>query len=69
MMPAGTPKEIVDRWLIESIKLVKQPEVRDRMIASGVDPVGSTQEEFAAYVRTEVAQWARVIKATGAKPD
>ncbi|MEI6215618.1 MAG: tripartite tricarboxylate transporter substrate-binding protein [Desulfuromonadales bacterium] len=69
MMPAGTPKEIVDRWLIESIKLVKQPEVRDRMIASGVAPVGSTQEEFAAYVRTEVAQWARVIKATGAKPD
>ncbi len=69
MMPAGTPKEIVDRWLIESQKLIKQPEVRERMIASGVDPVGTTQEEFAAYVRTEVAKWARVIKATGAKPD
>ena len=68
-MPAGTPKKIVDRWLIESLKLIKQAEVRERMIASGVDPVGTTQEGFAAYVRTEITKWARVIKATGAKPD
>ncbi len=69
MLPVGTPPEVIQRLLSESVKLVKQPEMRERLIASGVDPVGSSTEEFAAYVRSEVAKWARVIKATGAKPD
>jgi tripartite-type tricarboxylate transporter receptor subunit TctC len=69
MVPTGTPQEAVNRLLAESLKLLKQPEVRERLIASGVDPVGNTPEEFGAYVRSEVAKWARVIKATGAKPD
>jgi tripartite-type tricarboxylate transporter receptor subunit TctC len=69
MFPAGTPAEAANRILTESLKLLKQAEMRERLIASGVDPQGSTPEEFAAYVRSEVEKWARVIKATGAKPD
>ena len=69
MFPQGTPAEAVNRMLAESVKLVKQPDMRERLIASGIDPAGSTQDEFAAYVRSEVDKWARVIKATGAKPD
>lgn len=69
MLPAGTPREVTQRWYTESVKLVKEPAMRERLIASGVDPMGTTTEEFAAYVKTEVVKWARVIKATGAKPD
>jgi tripartite-type tricarboxylate transporter receptor subunit TctC len=69
MFPVGTPAEATHRILNESLKLLKQPEMRERLVASGVDPQGSTPEEFAAYVRGEVEKWARVIKATGAKPD
>jgi tripartite-type tricarboxylate transporter receptor subunit TctC len=69
MFPVGTPAEATNRILTESLKLLKQAEMRERLVASGVDPQGSTPEEFAAYVRSEVEKWARVIKATGAKPD
>jgi tripartite-type tricarboxylate transporter receptor subunit TctC len=69
MLPTGTPQEVVQRLLTESLKLLKQPEMRERLIAGGVDPAGTSPEEFAAYVRSEVEKWARVIKATGAKPD
>jgi tripartite-type tricarboxylate transporter receptor subunit TctC len=69
MVPAGTPQEIISRLAVESSKLVKQPDVRERLIASGVDPAGSTPDEYGAYVRSEVEKWAKVIKATGAKAD
>jgi tripartite-type tricarboxylate transporter receptor subunit TctC len=69
MVPSGTPQEVIQRLLAESLMLMKQPDVRARLIASGVDPVGTAPEEFGAYVRSEVEKWARVIKATGAKPD
>jgi len=69
MVPAATPQEVVNRLLTESLKLLRQPEMRERLIAGGVDPVGTTSEAFVTYVRSEVEKWARVIKATGAKPD
>ncbi len=69
MVPAGTPRDVINRLFTESLKLVKQPEVRERLIASGVDPAGTTPDEFSAYVRSEVEKWAKIIKATGAKPD
>lgn len=69
MVPAGTPREVTQRLHAESLKLVRDPAMRERLIAGGVDPMGTTQEEFGAYVKSEVEKWARVIKATGAKPD
>ena len=47
---------------------LKLPEVRDRLVTLGFDPRGGTQDAFAAYVKSEVDKWGRVIKATGITP-
>jgi tripartite-type tricarboxylate transporter receptor subunit TctC len=69
LAPAATPRAIVDRWHKETVRSLKAPEVRDRLIADGEDPVGSTPEEFAAYIRSETIKWAKVVKAVGLKPE
>jgi tripartite-type tricarboxylate transporter receptor subunit TctC len=68
LAPAGTPRPIIDRLNQEMVKLVRSAEVRERLIADGTDPVGSTPEEFAAYIKSETDKWAKVIKAAGIKP-
>lgn len=67
LAPAGTPRPIIDRLNQEIVKLLRLPEIRDRLIADGTDPVGNTPEEFAAYIRSETDKWTRVIKAAGIK--
>jgi len=69
LAPAGTPRAIVDRWHRETVRALKDPEVRDRLVADGADPVGSTPEEFAAYLRAETIKWAKVVKAIGIRPE
>ena len=69
LAPAGTPRAIVDRWHRETVRALKDPEVRDRLVADGADPVGSTPEEFAAYLRAETVKWAKVVKAIGIRPE
>jgi len=44
------------------VKVLRTPDVRDKLIAAGSDPVGSTPEEFAAYVKAELARWGKVIR-------
>ena len=68
LAPAGTPRPIIDRLNQEIVKLLKLPDVRDRLIADGTDPVGNTPEEFASYIRSETEKWTKVIKAAGIKP-
>ena len=67
--PKNTPREIVERLAAETAKILKLPEVRERYAALGAEPVGSTPGEFAAYCRSELAKWARVVKESGAKAD
>jgi tripartite-type tricarboxylate transporter receptor subunit TctC len=50
------------------VKLLKSPEVRDRLIADGTDPAPTTPEEFGAYIKSETEKWTKVIKAAGIKP-
>ncbi|MBI1964728.1 MAG: tripartite tricarboxylate transporter substrate binding protein [Betaproteobacteria bacterium] len=69
LAPAATPRAIVDRWHKETVRALKAPEVRDRLVANGADPVGSTPEEFAAYLKSETIKWAKVVKAVGLKPE
>jgi tripartite-type tricarboxylate transporter receptor subunit TctC len=67
--PAGLPREIALKIAGETARALKQPELREKFIQQGADPVGSTPEEFAAYMRAETAKWAKVVRAVGAKVD
>jgi tripartite-type tricarboxylate transporter receptor subunit TctC len=67
--PAGTPKEIIARVDSEVRKMVQSPEMREKLIQQGAEPVGMGSEEFAAHVKSELAKWGEVVKASGAKAD
>jgi tripartite-type tricarboxylate transporter receptor subunit TctC len=67
--PAGTPKEIVAKWNAEVTKILKSPEMRERLIAQGAEPAPTTPEQFAAFVKSEIPKYAKIIKASGAKVD
>lgn len=60
--PAGTPREIVARLNLEAVKALKRPDVRDRLLALGGEPAGTSPEEFAAFIGTEIAKWSKVVQ-------
>jgi len=60
-VPKGTPKEIVDALQKEIAAIVTMPDVKEKMIPLGFDPVGSTSADFAEYVKSEIAKWKKVI--------
>ena len=62
MAPAGTSKAIVQRLYQEVAAAVKKPDVIEWMKQNGLDPVGSTPEEHAAYIRAETAKWAKALR-------
>jgi len=66
--PAGLPPAIADQLAGEIGKLVADSATHDKLNAIGVEPLpGSTPENFAAYVRTEIDRWAAIVKASGAE--
>lgn len=67
LAPAGTPKAIVSRLHGEIVKTLRTPDLRERLSKQGLDPVGSTPEEFSARIREDTARFAKVIKASGMK--
>jgi len=69
LVPSGTPKEIIARLHADAVKVLKLPDVKARLDATGYEAIGSTPEEYAAYTRTEIAKWAGVIKASGVHVD
>jgi tripartite-type tricarboxylate transporter receptor subunit TctC len=64
---ARTPKPIVARLHAETVKALALPDVRQRLEGVGFEIVGSTPDEFAAYIRSEIAKWAKVVAASGIK--
>jgi tripartite-type tricarboxylate transporter receptor subunit TctC len=69
LAPAGTPREVVVRLHDAVTRTLRDAAVRDRFQADGADIVGNTPEEFGAYIASETAKWAKVIKAVGIKPE
>ena len=67
--PAKTPRAIVERLNSEIVRAVNTPDLRERFLGLGADPVGNTPEQYTAFVQNEIAKWARVIKATGIKSE
>lgn len=62
LAPVGTPKDIVSKLSAETARILKLPDVSKRISELGGEPVGSTPEEFAALIKSEIAKWAKVIK-------
>ena len=69
VLPAGAPSDIVTRLYQDTAKALQMPDVREKLAAQGLDAVGSRPEQLAAALRTEIAKWAKVVKASGARVD
>jgi len=67
--PAKTPRAIINRVNGALVKTVKTPELQAQFIALGADPVGSTVEEFAAFVKRDMEKYEKVVRISGAKVD
>jgi len=65
VVPAGTPPAVIDRLHQALVKALSIPEVKERIVGLGADPVGSSPEEFAAFIKKEIATWSKVIKEVG----
>ncbi len=60
--PAGTPKAVIDKLANETQRILKLPDVAERIAALGAEAVGDRPEQFAAHIKAEIAKWAKVIK-------
>jgi tripartite-type tricarboxylate transporter receptor subunit TctC len=69
VVPAATPKEIVARLNAEVNKAVQNPDLRQRLATGGSEPLGGSSDQYAAYIRSELQRWSKVVKDSGAKAD
>ncbi|MGZ5093871.1 MAG: Bug family tripartite tricarboxylate transporter substrate binding protein [Burkholderiales bacterium] len=69
VLPAGTSRDAITRLHAEIVKAMNIPDVREKLIGLGTEPVGSTPEEFGAFMRAETGKWAGVIKAANIRAD
>jgi len=69
LAPAGTPRPIVDRLNAALVKALQSADVKERLASEAGEPVGNSPEEFHAFIQKEIARWAPVIRASGAKPE
>ena len=67
--PAGTPAAIVAKWNTDVTRILNSPDVRAKLMADGAEPAPDTPEQFAQMIARELAKYARIIKASGAKVD
>ena len=67
--PAGTPKEIIAKLSAEAVRIVNLPDVRERLLLQGAEPIGSTPEQLAATQLADTAKYAKVIRESGFTPE
>jgi tripartite-type tricarboxylate transporter receptor subunit TctC len=69
MGPPKMPKALVTKLNNDIVKIVKQPDVKERILADGSEPVGNTPEEFRKYLLADLDKWTKLVKQSGAKLD
>jgi tripartite-type tricarboxylate transporter receptor subunit TctC len=69
VVPAGTPREIVELLSSQIATILKLPDVRERLATLGYEPVGSTPDEFAARIKSETDKWSKVVRAANIRID
>ena len=69
VVPVGTPNEIIARLNAETVKALKRQDVKERLDAVGLIPVGTTPDQFGAHIRSEIAKWAKAVKESGARAE
>jgi tripartite-type tricarboxylate transporter receptor subunit TctC len=69
VVPAATPAEIRTRLNAEVVKILRSQEIKERLVGLGAEPVGSSQEEFGAFIKAETAKWGKVIRDANIKAD
>ena len=69
LAPAGTSREIVRRWNVEVSKIMQGADIQQRLLVEGARYTPNTPEEFGAFIKSEIAKWAPVVKASGARAD
>src|SRR6266850_5331163 len=69
LAPAGTPAEIVRKWNLEVNKIMQGADIKQRLLTEGARYAPNTPEEFGAFIKSEIAKWAPVVKASGARVD
>jgi tripartite-type tricarboxylate transporter receptor subunit TctC len=69
LAPAGTPRDIIVKLNTEIVRIVHQPDVRKQLADQGYEAAGNSPEQFADYIKTEIAKWAKVIRAAGLKAE
>jgi tripartite-type tricarboxylate transporter receptor subunit TctC len=67
--PSATPKDLIHRISADIARAVKSSDLTERMKQQGMEPIGSTPDQFDALIRLEIEKWAKVVKASGAKVD
>ena len=69
LAPAGTPADVVAKLNAEANLALKQPEIADKLIGLGMNPVGGTPEQFGAFIRADIDKWTKLIADRNIKPD
>jgi tripartite-type tricarboxylate transporter receptor subunit TctC len=67
--PAGTPREVVSKLNAEVVRIVRLPDIREKLDGMGVDPLGNTSEQTAEWIRREIARYGPVVKAANIKAE
>jgi tripartite-type tricarboxylate transporter receptor subunit TctC len=67
LAPAGTPRDVITRINGAVAKVVQMPDVREKIVAQGGEPLSGTPQQVGTYIRAEVAKWGKVVRASGAK--
>jgi len=63
--PANTPRDVINKLYSEIANILQSPETREKLAADGAEPVGSTPEQFTAFIQSEIDKWSRVVKSSG----